>query len=266
MIELAHIARQTLAICNEVDTLNKSVVEMTEPGTALVRLRQHVEAVWGVRLPALAPGDHDTLPGGASLPPGDAETGWLLYWAETDEGAVRLWQRDTPAERRPALLARAAAAWAHAGDAADSAMDVGIRREVALALPADARLDVAAHKLARRLTAADTTLLEHFEPGESAYYLEPARAPIIGVVTDGRLVSVAHSSRRTTQACELGIETLPDARRRGYALVATVLWAAAVRAEGLVPLYSALAANAASLALARAAGYRPFARALYLTR
>jgi hypothetical protein len=233
----------------------------------MVCLRQHVEAVWGVRLPALAPGDHDTLPGGVSLSPGDAETGWLLYWAETDEGAVRLWQRDTPTELRPALLARAAAGWAHASDAPDPATDAGIRREVALALPTDAQLDVAAaQKRACRLTAADTALLEHFEPGESAYYLEPDRAPVIGVITDGRLVSVAHSARRTVEACELGIETLPDARRRGYALAATVLWAAAVQAEGLVPLYSALAANAASLALARAAGYRPFARALYLPR
>lgn len=239
---------------------------MTEPGTVMARLRQHVEAVWGVRLPALTPGDHDTLPGGAGLPPGDDETGWLLYWAETDEGAVRLWQRDTPAERRPALLARAVDAWARANDAAGSAAEADIRHEVALALPEDARLDVSAHERARRLTAADATLLEHFEPGESAYYLEPTRAPIVGVISDGRLVSVAHSSRRTAEACELGIETLPDARRRGYALAATVLWAAAVQAEGLVPLYSALAANAASLALARAAGYRPFARALYLTR
>lgn len=245
----------------------EGVDAMSKPNMVMVRLRQHVEAVWGLCLPTLAPGDHDTLPSGAGFPAGDAETNWLLYWAATDHGAVRLWQWDTPKEQRSELLARASAAWVHPHDVVNPLADVGIRREVALALPADARLDVAtAHKLARRLTAADITLLEHFEPDESDYYLESARAPIFGVVMDGRLVSIAHSSRRTAQACELGIETLPDARRRGYALAAAVMWSAAIQAEGLVPLYSALTTNAASLSLAYAAGYHPFARALYVTR
>jgi len=73
-------------------------------------------------------------------------------------------------------------------------------------------------------------------------------------------MSLAHSSRRTKEACELGIDTLPEARRRGYALAATILWTRAVIQEGLVPLYSALAENTASLRLAAAAGYRVFAR------
>ena len=75
---------------------------------------------------------------------------------------------------------------------------------------------------------------------------------------------MAHSSRRTTEACELGIDTLPEARRRGYALAATVVWSAAIRAEGLTPIYSALAENTASLRLAAAAGYREFARGVTL--
>jgi RimJ/RimL family protein N-acetyltransferase len=62
------------------------------------------------------------------------------------------------------------------------------------------------------------------------------------------------------EACELGIDTLPEARRRGYALAATIVWTRAVMQEGLVPLYSALAENTASLRLAAVAGYRVFAR------
>ena len=58
----------------------------------------------------------------------------------------------------------------------------------------------------------------------------------------------------------MGIDTLPEARRRGYALAATIVWAQTVLREGLVPIYSALAENTASLRLAAAAGYRPFAR------
>ncbi len=73
------------------------------------------------------------------------------------------------------------------------------------------------------------------------------------------LLSLAHSSRRTVEACELGIDTLPEARRRGYALMATVVWAATVVQEGLVPIYSAFMTNTASLRLAAAAGYRIFA-------
>jgi len=57
----------------------------------------------------------------------------------------------------------------------------------------------------------------------------------------------------------LGIDTLPAARRKGYALAATILWAHTVLQEGLVPLYSAFANNAPSLRLAAAAGYRAFA-------
>ena len=62
------------------------------------------------------------------------------------------------------------------------------------------------------------------------------------------------------EACELGIDTLPEARRQGYALAATILWTQAVLQERLVPIYSADASNTASLGLADAAGYRAFAR------
>jgi predicted GNAT family acetyltransferase len=84
------------------------------------------------------------------------------------------------------------------------------------------------------------------------------------VLVDGRLCSIAHSSRRTREACELGINTLPEARRKGYALAATVAWSAAIVQEGLTPIYSALATNTPSLNLACAAGYREIARAVTL--
>jgi hypothetical protein len=114
------------------------------------------------------------------------------------------------------------------------------------------------------LTSADRALIEQYEPGSAVYYLQAQRRPLIGVVVANRLWSVAHSSRRTAQACELGIDTLAEARRRGYALAATVVWSSAVCQEGLVPIYSALAENTASLNLAVAAGYREFARTVTL--
>lgn len=236
---------------------------------SLTLLRQHIEAVWGVRLPALAPGDQDALPDAPPDTDGaedDAVPGWALYWAETAHGAVRVWRPDVSADRRAALLAHASADWARGGDASGAGE---VRHEVALALAAPATLtEAAAGRVARRLDAGDAlsddALIEQFDPGETAYYANPARAPVVGVVEGGILACIAHSSRRTHEACELGINTRPEARRRGFALAATVLWTTGVQAESLIPLYSAFAANTASLALARAAGYRPFAHALYL--
>lgn len=77
---------------------------------------------------------------------------------------------------------------------------------------------------------------------------------------DGCLLSLAYSVRSIPEACELSIETRPEFQRRGYGLAATLVWADMVRQNGHVPLYSALASNTASLALAYKAGYRPFAR------
>jgi hypothetical protein len=107
----------------------------------------------------------------------------------------------------------------------------------------------------RLLTEQDIPLIEEFEAESATYYLDPTRGPCFGVIRDGRLTSVAHSSRRTAEACELGIETLLHARRQGCAQAATLAWERAIRAEGLIPLYSAFTRNTASLRLATSCGY-----------
>jgi hypothetical protein len=147
-------------------------------------------------------------------------------------------------------------------------MPVDATAEIALSQVAPPALDLAvAERIARRLMIEDRALVETFAQDSASYYLDtPAVAPVFGVVESGQLLSIAHSSRRTAEACELGVDTAPDARRRGYGLAVTALWAAAVAAEGLVPLYSARADNVASLALAHAAGYRPFARSVSIEK
>ncbi len=218
------------------------------PDLALVR--HHVEAVWYLSLPDLHTGDV-TLPDAVQPP-------WSLYLARLTNGQrVRLWRVDVADIARERLIAQAEAALARSPE--EAAADERVSREVALVRREPPRLDIsAARMIARRLTAEDATLLgaltQHVD-----YYLSEECAPVFGVGEDGRLVCIAHSSRRREHACELGVDTLPDARRRGYALAATVLWAEAVAAEGREPFYSALVTNAASLALAHAAGYRPFA-------
>lgn len=218
-------------------------------------LRMHVAAVWGVRLPPPSP-EADLLPGGSTPP-------WTLYLAEVNGGRLLLWRREADPAQRDALALRAQATLALPPT---HPTPPGVTREVALRLAAPPRVDPsAAGRVARALRPEDRALVAAFAPGEPAYYLdEPARAPVFGAFDSDRLVSVAHSSRRTHAACELGIHTLPEARRAGYGLAVTVLWTRAVAAEGIIPLYSALAENAASLGLAAAAGYRPFARAAYV--
>jgi len=220
-------------------------------------LHLHVEAVWNVRLPPLVKNDITLLPE-SLMPP------WKLYAAEMTDGAsIQIWRPNVVRSEREALLVRANEALALPPTIITAS---NIRREVALSQTVTPVMDgAAAQMLARPLTAQDVSLVERFQTDSVDYYFHADRRPLIGVIVDGRLLSLAHSSRRTTEACELGIDTLPEARRRGYALAATLLWASMVAQEGLVPLYSAFAENTASLRLAAAAGYRAFARGVTIT-
>lgn len=212
-------------------------------------LRLHLEAVWGISIPPLDGASvelTDTMP----LPP------WSLYQADLADGQqVTIWRPGVTPDERADLLQRARTA-----DVVFAAA-VGMRREVVLRFPDT--LTIAAQHSADLLTADDTALLEAFEAGSASYYLSPSRAPCIGVIVDGRLVSVAHSSRRTVAACELGINTVSDARRQGYAAAATFAWTHAIQQEELTPIYSAFAYNAASLRLAATVGYVQVSASVY---
>jgi hypothetical protein len=216
-----------------------------------VLLRQHVEAVWGVQLPLLGENDCEVL-STSSQPP------WQLYAADVEGGRISIWRADVAQSEREKLRQRI-----------DEALDfsvlldpsTGINREIALAFTASPVIDVeAARRVTRLLTVHDDPLVHRFEPDSSSEGFDPAKRPFVGVIDSDRLLCLAHCSRRTVEACELGIDTLPDARRKGYALAATVVWTHLILQEGLVPLYSAFAENTASLRLAAKAGYRAFAR------
>jgi len=223
--------------------------------TDRIMLRLHIEAVWGVQLPAL---DLNTV----ELLPESVQPPWKLYVAELStelsNARVHVWRPDIGPTEREALLTQVNEVFTLAPTVT---LPPQIEREVVLQRSAFPTIDKAeAQFLARPLTSHDRELVENFELGSADYFFHADRRPLIGVIVDGRLLSVAHSSRRTADACELGIDTVPEARRKGYALAATVLWTAAVAQEGLLPLYSASADNTASLQLATASGYREFAR------
>jgi len=211
----------------------------------------HIEAVWSVHVPRLRPGD-------VEMPACAGATPWALYAAEVGSAEVRVW-RDVPEYARAGLRERARRMLGRVGEdpGAGGTGEVVFRRTPPVPV---------ATTPVRRLGGDDRALLEAFEPGETAYWLAPARAPLFGMLERDLLVGVAHSSRRTAQACELGINTLPAARRKGFARACVLAWAEAVAAEHLEPLYSASWTNTASLRLAEECGYRAFARAAQVTR
>lgn len=219
------------------------------PLTEKALLRLHVEAVWGVQLPPLVSDTCELLPT-SHLP------SWQLYAADVAHTRVHIWRPDVSTNEREALrlLMDEALVFSPAPP-----FLAGISREVAFSFTSLPDMDQAlAQSIARPLNAQDQALVELFQMENDL--LDPARRPLIGVIESGHLVCLAHSSRRTTSACELGIDTLPSARRKGYALAATVLWTHVILQEGLVPLYSAFAENTPSLNLAIKAGYRAFAQ------
>lgn len=222
--------------------------------TDLTMLRLHVEAVWGVKLPFIEGNEVELLPD-------SAQPDWRLYVADLAEGRVLIWRAGVDAGEREKLRARVEEAWSLPEDKLQGA---GVEREVAFRLSAEPEIEPGeARRLTRKLTREDYELIEVFWPGEAESLLQTEQ-PLLGVIVKGRLLCLAHSSRRTAEACELGIDTLREARRKGYALASTVAWSAAIMEEGLTPIYSAHSWNTASLRLAVAAGYRQFARGVTL--
>jgi hypothetical protein len=97
---------------------------------------------------------------------------------------------------------------------------------------------------------SEDLLAHHFRgwiPGE----IEAGREPVFAVVEAGHPVSICFCARRSAVAAEAGVETAPAFRGRGYGARVTAAWAAALRASGLLPLYSTSWKNQPSLAVAR---------------
>jgi hypothetical protein len=80
------------------------------------------------------------------------------------------------------------------------------------------------------------------------------RQPCIAALEAGRAVAACWVAARSARAAEAGAETLPGFRGRGLASRAVSSWAHAVRAEGLLPLYSTEWRNRASRGVAERLG------------
>lgn len=83
---------------------------------------------------------------------------------------------------------------------------------------------------------------------------EEERPLLVARDEQGVVVSVCHAARATSEGAEAGLDTAPEARRRGHALAVTSRWAVEVRASGRTALYSTAWENEASRAVARRLG------------
>ena len=75
--------------------------------------------------------------------------------------------------------------------------------------------------------------------------------PVAAVIEHGSAVSLCFCARLPIQATEAGVETLAAFRGKGYATAAVAKWAAEVRQQGYIPLYSTSWDNLASQSIAR---------------
>lgn len=81
----------------------------------------------------------------------------------------------------------------------------------------------------------------------------------MAIVEDGYPVSICFCARHSDEAAEAGLETAEAFRGRGFGPRVTAAWALAVRAAGLVPLYSTAWSNNASLSVAGKLGLVAYA-------
>ena len=90
---------------------------------------------------------------------------------------------------------------------------------------------------------------------------------VYGVIADGQIVSLAYAHRTgllENRVADLGVETAPAYRHRGYAKTAVSAVTAHVTERGGEGLYGCAVDNKASIATARSVGYVPYARVLVL--
>ena len=82
--------------------------------------------------------------------------------------------------------------------------------------------------------------------------------PCMGVLEEGRVVSLCCSVRKSSKAEEAGVETLASYRGKGYAACAVAGWAQAVKDKSRVPFYSTSWDNKASQHVAQKLDLIPF--------
>src|SRR5690606_1652433 len=87
---------------------------------------------------------------------------------------------------------------------------------------------------------------------------------VAGVIRDGELVSLAYTFASSDLHTDIGVVTREDARSQGFATMAGAVVAAAIQADGTIPVWSTGSTNLPSLKVATRLGFREVSRRTYL--
>lgn len=101
-------------------------------------------------------------------------------------------------------------------------------------------------------------LTQHFPWKQSQRALHAA-GPLVATVVGQHAVAICSCARLTAVAAEAGVETTAAAQGHGYGTAAVAGWAAALRARGILPMYSTSWDNHASQGIARRLGMIAYA-------
>ena len=186
---------------------------------------------------------------------------WLTYGARAERWAQRL--AKTPGEPRAAaafLTELCGAAPVHSRKYVFSA-PLAAAREARPLLPEDEPAFLAFFRSLHPFLTDDGWLTD--------YFADITREGLsCGVFREGRLISCTDLPEMPYMAeavREIGINTLPEARRHGLALDACALTLRRILDAGLTPLWSTGADNLPSQRLAERLGFQPFGDCFALT-
>ena len=118
-----------------------------------------------------------------------------------------------------------------------------------------------------RIDVTDAALMQHV-PSLLRSQLEHASAfsPIVGAMAHGRPVAFACAAYETESLWDVSVDTLEEFRSQGYGSAAVHALAVLMRRRFKRPVWGALDANVASIALARRLGFEPVDRLLVFSR
>ena len=88
---------------------------------------------------------------------------------------------------------------------------------------------------------------------------------IVAAIVDGRIVNTMHCYCRSARHADIGANTLPGFRRKGFAVASGSMLCTLLHERGLTPTWSTVSENSASQTLAAALGFVSFSRRVYLT-
>jgi hypothetical protein len=196
-------------------------------------------------------------------PPGPAPR---VYLGVTAGGIVRVYRHDVPAAFRIAIdqFCANAASLAQSREAFFPVLRAVVNAHQPVGEPWEISSGPAYVFPEALMVSEGVTLVE---PGREGLLAEhfPFTAtwlreswPCYAMLVDGRAVAICDSARRTAHVAEAGVDTAEEFRRRGYAAHVTAAWAQAIRAAGIIPVYSTSHDNHASQAVARKLGLREF--------